>query len=318
VLDGASTDAELSAAGAPAVEGTLRLLAIAVEFDGSDTVESFSHEDGIRSGRCITETVTYTGPRHNEIKAPGPLDNNTFWMPAFEKDFFEKIILSETGITERVRLDLVDPSDGQPGIDLAGLTMANYFREVSGGRLSFDAGPAGIQAWVKVPHSVGYYAANSCRNGRVSGSGLTSNPRFPAGMSQLIADIATAINAANPDFPWADYDTDGNGLIDHVQLFHAGIDESEGGGIHGQQQIWAHRGAAPTASAARAGGRPRHAGYGGRHRTARLHHQPENWNLGVLVHEFGHDLRPAGPVYQHRQRTRSGGTSCPPAATPAA
>lgn len=290
ILDGADTDAELAAAGAPAVEGTLRLLAIAVEFDGSDTVESFSHEDGIRSGRCITETVTYTGPRHNEIKAPGPLDNNTFWMPAFEKDFFEKIILSETGITERVRLDLVDPSDGQPGINLAGLTMANYFREVSSGRLSFDAGPAGIQAWVKVPHSVGYYAANSCRNGRVSGSGLTTNPRFPAGMSQLIADIATAINAANPDFPWADYDTDGNGIVDHVQLFHAGIDESEGGGIHGQQQIWAHRG---NADGQRGGVVVDDRGTPDAADDVRIRGytiQPENLNLGVLVHEFGHDL----------------------------
>lgn len=274
-----------------AVEGTLKLLVIGVEFGGPDHMEGFSHEDGIRTGRCVTETVTYAGPLHNEIAHPGPRDNNTFWMPNFDREFFQKLVFSTEGITERVRTDLVDPEDGRPGIDIRGQTMQNYFAEVSGGRITFDGGTEGVVAWVKVPHSVGYYAANSCRNGRVTGSGMPINPRFPRGMVALFEDLVAAINASDPDFPWSEYDTDGDREIDHVVLVHAGIDESEGGGVHGQQQIWAHRSSV-------------NAGYGGvtaddrgtpENRSDDILFrgytvQPENLNLGVLVHEFGHDL----------------------------
>ena len=39
--------------------------------------------------------------------------------------------------------------DGKPGIDLRGLTMANFYKEVSAGKVDFDAGPAGVLDWVK-------------------------------------------------------------------------------------------------------------------------------------------------------------------------
>ncbi|MCC7020186.1 MAG: immune inhibitor A [Ardenticatenales bacterium] len=272
------------------VLGELKLLVIAVEFDGTDTAENFSHEVGIRAGgRCVTETVTYDGPLHGQIARPGPLDNHTTWRPSFERDFYEQMVFSAEGVTERIRPDLVDPEDGRPGIDIGGNSMANFYKEVSGGKVTFDGGPRGVTAWVKVPHSVGYYDANACRNGRPSGSGLPSNPRFPNGTGQLIADIGAAINAADPDFPWADYDTDGDRVVDHVVYIHAGIDESEGGGVDGNQQIWAHR----SSVDARTGlmddrGTPTDMTDDITIRGYTI--QPENLSLGVLVHEFGHDL----------------------------
>ena len=94
-----------------------------------------------------------------------------------------------------------------------------------------------------------------------------------------------AIKARQPDFPWADYDTDGDKVLDHIVFVHAGIDKSEGGGIHSYQQIWAHRGSANVVvddrGTADTADDIRLRGY-----TV----QPENLNLGVLVHEFGHDL----------------------------
>ena len=272
------------------VLGELKLLVIAVEFDGTDTAENFSHEVGIRAGgSCVTETVTYDGPLHGQIARPGPLDNHTTWRPSFERDFYEQMVFSAEGVTERIRPDLVDPEDGRPGIDIGGNSMANFYKEVSGGKVTFDGGPRGVTAWVKVPHSVGYYDANACRNGRPSGSGLPSNPRFPNGTGQLIADIGAAINAADPDFPWADYDTDGDRVVDHVVYIHAGIDESEGGGVDGNQQIWAHR----SSVDARTGlmddrGTPTDMTDDITIRGYTI--QPENLSLGVLVHEFGHDL----------------------------
>jgi immune inhibitor A len=292
--DGADAAARPDVPLAPAVTGTLRLFAVAVEFDGTETAENFPHETGIRTGACVTETVTYDGPLHNEIAHPGPRDNATTWLPRFERDFYEKMVFSEEGVTERLRPDLVDPEDGLPGIDIGGHSMSTYFREISGGRVTFDGGPKGVIAWVKVPHSVGYYSANPCRPNQQgvmspSGSGLPTNPRFPNGMSSLIADIATAINAADPDFPWVDYDTDGDRELDHVLIFHAGIDESEGGGVDGNQQIWAHRGSVNAATGTVDDrGTPDIATDDIMIRGYTI--QPENSSLGVLVHEFGHDL----------------------------
>ncbi len=281
---------------APDIEGTLRLFVVAVEFAGEDTVEEFSHPVSQIDRTCVTDTMTtYTGPLHNTIPEPSPMDNETFWLPNFDQDFYEKIILSEEGIEERPRPDLIDPEDGQPGIDFSGLTMANYYDEVSGGKVRFDAGPAGVMAWVQVPHSVAYYAANRCDEGDAgriqSMNGLPDNPRYPNGVSTLAADVVDAINEADPDFPWQDYDTDDDNEIDHVILIHAGIDKSDGGGEYGWQQIWAHRGSVDGRQGgylADDGGTPDDPSDDVRLRGYTI--QPENLYLGVVVHEFGHDL----------------------------
>lgn len=272
-----------------AVTGTLRLFAVAVEFAGSDSVENLSHPVSVDDRTCVTSTTTFTGPLHNQIPHPGPRDNNTLWRSSFERDYYEKLVFSTEGITDRVRLDLHDPEDGQPGIDISGLTMRNYYKEVSGDRVQFDGGPKGIIGWVQVPHSEAYYGASICRNGEAgaiqSMEGLPSNPRFGNGPQQLMVDIAAAINAADPNFPWADYDTNGDGIIDHVVAFHAGIDKSDGGGQQGFQALWAHRGTVdPSAggyTVTTSGPPIKLLGY-----TL----QYENAGAGVLVHEFGHDL----------------------------
>ena len=272
-----------------AVTGTLRLLTVMVEFAGSDPVVNLSHPVSVDDRTCVTSTTTFSGPLHNQIPHPGPRDNNTLWRSSFGRDYYEKLVFSTEGITDRVRLDLRDPEDGQPGIDISGLTMRNYYNEVSGARVQFDGGPKGAIGWVQVPHSEAYYGASICRNG-VAGpiqsmEGLPSNPRFGNGPQQLMVDIVSAINAADPTFPWADYDTDGNGIIDHVVVFHAGIDKSDGGGQQRFQALWAHRGTVD----------PSDGGYtvttsGPPIKLLGYTLQYENAGAGVLVHEFGHDL----------------------------
>lgn len=286
-----------------AVTGTLRLFAVAVEFAGTDSATDFSHPVSVDDRTCITETLTLSGPLHNQIPPPGPRDNFSFWRPSFERADYEKLVFSTEGITERVRLDLTDPEDGKPGISIAGSTMRNYYNEVSGGRVRFDGGPKGVIAWIQLPHSEAYYGASACDGGEAgdiaSMEGLPSNPEFGFGPRQLIADLTTAINTADPAFPWKDYDTTGDGYIDHVVIFHAGKDKSAGGGQQGYQAIWAHRSSVPgdnpdtptienTKYIASNGGTPdnpaddvRFAGYT---------MQYEDVETGVLVHEFGHDL----------------------------
>ncbi|NOK59796.1 MAG: hypothetical protein GFH27_549285n321 [Chloroflexi bacterium AL-W] len=276
------------------VSGTLRLFTVAVEFAGSDSVTDFVHPISVADRTCVTETLTFEGPLHGEIAEPGPRDNYSLWLPEFDNEYYEKLISSEEGITERVRPDLIDPEDGQAGIDISGMTMRNYFDEASGGRVDFDTGPAGVIAWLQVPHSEAYYAANACtlnaetgeyEAGRIqSMNGLPTNPK---GTDQLVADIIEVINADDPNFPWDDYDMDGDGIIDHVVFIHAGEDRARGGPY---TAFWAHRGSVSLNDddfVADDQGTPspdddiRFAGYT---------MQYEALDLGVLVHEFGHDL----------------------------
>lgn len=277
------------------VTGTLRVLTLAVEFAGTDTAENFSHPVSAFNDRtCITDTVTFTGPLHNEIPEPGPRDNNTFWRPNFDRKHYEDLVFSETGITERVRPDLTDPEDGKPGIDISGASMANYYKEVSGGRVNFDGGPRGVVAWIQVPHSQAYYGATACADGdpgdNTDMDGLPQNPRFGNGPAQLLVDAVDQINATDPNFPWADYDTDGDGVIDRVVIFHAGEDKSQAATVGGYEALWGHRGIVdPSAGGYLADDRGtadpsddvRLLGYA---------MQEESSGLGVLVHEFGHDL----------------------------
>ncbi|KAB8143392.1 M6 family metalloprotease domain-containing protein [Chloroflexia bacterium SDU3-3] len=277
------------------VEGTLRLFAVMVDFGGTDTATAFSHRTSVDDPTCITENVTATGPLHNQIPSPGPLDNFTFWQPSFEREYYEKLVFSTEGITERVRLDLTDPEDGKPGINLAGQTMRNYYEEVSGGHVQFDGGPKGVIGWVTLPHSEAYYGASACYDGESADmadmDGLPSNPYFGSGPKALIADLITEINKADPSFPWKDYDTDGDGLIDHVVIFHAGKDKSSGGGVQGYQALWAHRSSVPQND-------PNFVAHtkdpsDPTDRDIRFNGytlQYEDVETGVLVHEFGHDL----------------------------
>jgi immune inhibitor A len=282
----------LAAGGSPrsvglAVSGTLRLLVIAVEFAGSDRAENISHPRSMTERTCVTETLTFTGPLHGQIPPPGPRDNNTLWLPDFGARHFENLIFGTAGITERVRMDLTDPEDGRPGIDMSGQTMQAYLDEASGGLVRLEPGPAGTVAWLQVPHSEAYYGASRCSGGQAPDvAAMNGLPGNRSGASQLVRDAADIINQRYPDFPWTDYDTDGDGTVDHVIVFHAGKDKSNGGGVQSWQAIWAHRGSANYT--VDTGGTPddrdddvRIAGYT---------MQYEDAEPGVVIHEFGHDL----------------------------
>ena len=284
-----------TAESAGTVEGPLRLLVIAVEFAGADTVRHFSHPRSMTDRTCVTETLTLRGPLSGEIPPPGPRDNNTLWLPAFDAHYYDRILFHPDGYLGRVRPDLVDPEDGAPGMDISGRSVSAYFHQASGGRVRVEAGPAGVLAWVQVPHSQAYYGASECRDGRAPDiadmRGLPANPRYGFGPRQLVVDAVEAVNAAHPGFPWAAYDTDGDGVVEHLVVIHAGKDKSNGGGVQGWQAVWAHR---DVVDAGRGGyvvddrGTPldptddiRVLGYTMQH---------EDLDPGVVVHELGHAL----------------------------
>lgn len=271
-----------------------KLLTLLVEFNdkANDDFSGFSRPKSVTDDTCVTEPpgTLLNGPLHNKIPDPAKLankDNNSFWVPDFSPEHFNKMLYSSKGITERVRPDLTDPRDGRKGIDISGYTMKNMYEEMSKGAytVSGQASP-----WIKVPHSEAYYGARACGQEPQDMSGHPSNPLGPG---QLAIDAVDSLAAADPNFPWADYDVedvadadgDGNfaepdGVVDHLVLVHAGKDKSSDGGAEGPYAIWAH-------SSAVAGG------YKVPGKDVKISNyivQPEDSGVGVFAHEYGHDL----------------------------
>jgi immune inhibitor A len=246
---------------------------------------------------CVLGNVQ-NGPLHNNLPDPASLphpDNNSMWVPDFSPEFYNDMLYTEDGITERVRTDLTGP-DGQPGIDLTGYSMRNMYYEMSKGAYTVDGAAT---PWVEVPHSEAWYGANVCSPDGEGGfdagpsQGMQGHPDNPTGAQALAIDAVDTLAAQDPDFPWADYDVedvsdaddDGNylepdGVIDHLVLVHAGADKSGGGGAQGPYAIWAHSSSVPG-------------GYtvpGTDVAVSNYIVQPEDSGVGVFAHEYGHDL----------------------------
>ena len=205
-------------------------------------------------------------------------------MPDFSPDYYRKLIFSTQGITKKVRPDL------NGGVSLKGLTVHNYYQEVSKGRYDLSGG---VTNWIQVPHSEAWYSADTCEAGFQSDQGHPDNPR---GDNQITVDALEALAKAQPNFDWASYDVedqqdvdhDGdlfepNGVLDHVVVVHAGVDQSDGGGAQGTYALWANSNVVDQGTGGYAFG---NTGY----KVANVTYQPEAAETGVIAHEFGHDL----------------------------
>ncbi len=275
-----------------------KLLTILVEFDGTEDFSNLQVPTAFGETTCKPGDVQ--GPTlHNNIANPADAvhkDNNSMWVPDFSSDFYNKMLFSDEGITERVRTDLTG-LDGQPGFDISGHTMKKMYEEMSRGAYSLTGEAT---AWVKVPHSEAYYGATVCHKDPATGDyvagpmqDMQGHPDNPLGPGQLPIDAVAALAQSDPSFPWADYDIedqgdrdgDGNlhepdGIIDHVVLVHAGEDKSGGGGKEGTYAIWAH--SSDVAGGATIPGTD--------FKIQNYIVQPENSGVGVFAHEYGHDL----------------------------
>ncbi len=283
-----------------------KLLTILVEFDGTEDFSDQMVPTFWGSQECMAGSVQ-TGPLHGGLPDPGTLpdlDNNSMWVPDFSSDYFNRLLYTSEGITERVRTDLTGP-DGQPGFDISGYTMKNMYEEMSHGAYTVTGAAT---PWVTVPHSEAYYGAQRCffdtgdsdEDGVVDEwvagpyQDMQGSPENPLGPGQLPIDAVAALMEQDPEFPIQDYDVedqydrDGDGdvfepdgVIDHVVLIHAGADKSGGGGEQGTYAIWAHSSAVPGGAEI-----PGHPGLF----LSNYIVQPEDAGVGVFAHEYGHDL----------------------------
>jgi immune inhibitor A len=219
----------------PIVPIEATVFGMAVDFGATET---FTMPVAQADGSCLTETTTVVGPMQGLVPEPEPEDNESLWYPpSWTADVanYNKLIMGYEG-AGRVRMDLTDPDDGLPGINLAGYTVQDYYDNVAGdGNVLINSS---IEGWVTVPYSEGRYGADNCASGSHYGGAGTP-------VSQLVVDALQVFMADHPTYwndPtfWPQFDSEGDGYLDTFWLFYAGEGQEAGGGALGTFALWSH------------------------------------------------------------------------------
>ena len=151
-----------------------------------------------------------------------------------------------------------------PGVS----SLHNYYDEVSYGDLSVVGNSS---AWYTVSNPMSEYGADS-----LSGTDDANGPVY-----RLVTD---AVLLADADIDFSDYDNDGDGIVDHLAVVHAGQGQESSPNTN---TIWSHRWAVVDADVSAPGNQELMVdGVQVYWYTM----QSESSPMGVFAHEFGHDL----------------------------
>lgn len=284
---------------------TDRVLVVLVEFAGEDTFaftpgvsiwdpygrldttdDSGTDQDcsAIVSKNGLTEKTdfTYSGPLHNEIPRPPSADSsmaNTIWTEDFSADWYKEMLFGDG-----VQMVYKRGDGSEVNLDFRGESLRHYYADMSGGKYDVEGDVVG---WLKVPHSIWYYGADSCPGAR-SGGMYSDNYAIPEAGDpvSLVKDVVDLINQQYPGFDWTQYDRDGDGLVDRLWIIHAGVGEEDDPDLlnlttYGEGSIWSHSSevypayqADPTNDVS----------------IGPYIMMPENGGISVFAHESGHNL----------------------------
>ena len=159
-------------------------------------------------------------------------------------------------------------------------TAYQYYQQASGESLAFTGK---VYGWVRADNEAKTYGARQGDNNDIDAPSLVHEA-----VEKAVAKFN--INLADYDLTDLD-DRDGDGItnepdgiIDHVMIFHSSVGEEAGGGLLGTDAIWSHRFYVydeNNQATVIDGSSTRLFGY-----TI----NPIDAGIGVVVHEFGHDL----------------------------
>ncbi|MDQ8705734.1 immune inhibitor A [Streptomyces sp. LHD-70] len=263
-------------------EKTDKIFTILVEFgDKVDDTTMYDPDGPEGPEEPVKKYGGKPGPLHNKIAEPDREDDNsTAWQADYNREHFQDLYFSK------------DPKKQ---------SVKKYFEKQSSGRYSVDGE---VSDWVKVDYNEARYGSNYCGDTNCAnvwdavrdGTKQWAADQKAAGKTD--AEIKAQL-AKYDEWDRYDFDADGNfneadGYIDHFQIVHAGEDESAGGGVEGENAIWAHRWYAYGSDAGKTG--PAENKSGGTEVgdtgiwVGDYTMQPENGGLGVFAHEYGHDL----------------------------
>jgi immune inhibitor A len=244
----------------------------------------------------MTFTFEYEGPLHNMIERPISTTDrsaDSIWTDDFDPQWFEDFMFGNG-----VDIDYTMQSGESVYESFVGQSVRDYYDDMSSGMYTITGDVIG---WVGVPHSTWYYDADQCPGAR---SGMsTSRGAIPgAGDSrQLVRDALDQVNAISdtiPGFDWANYDLDGDGIIDRLWIVHAGYGEEDSTALlnrdpvtgtdrttpypdafYGESAVWSHSASVTPP-------------YSMTEDIAAAAYivMPENGGIGVFAHEYGHNL----------------------------
>ncbi|WP_206485649.1 M6 family metalloprotease domain-containing protein [Thalassotalea sp. G2M2-11] len=148
-------------------------------------------------------------------------------------------------------------------------SVYQYYQAESGGTLKLVGSANG---WVRADNDAAYYGGNDPDNN-------DDDKNVPALVLEAVTKAVAELN-----INLNEYDTDNDGILDHVMIFHSSIGEEAGGGELAEDAIWSHRYYVFDEQ-----GRPVSVP-GSDVKLYGYTINPVNARVGVVAHEFGHDL----------------------------
>ncbi|NVK88999.1 MAG: immune inhibitor A [Gammaproteobacteria bacterium] len=238
--------------------------------------KSQKNDDTTKTVNVLSVLVDFPDLPHDDNRLNA--SSTQMYYPSYPVEHYQQMQFSTNGY------------EGPSGQTLK--SAHQYYQEVSGGSFFFNGQTFG---WVTADNNAAEYGGNEGQN---------DNDRA---VRDLVAEaVQKAVTANNIDLSEFDiedpYDRDGDGdvnepdgFIDHIMIYHSSVGEEAGGGVLGANAIWSHRwsinqtGNFNTMGVAIQDGTcndvdimcKRAFGY-----TV----QPIDAAIGVVVHEFGHDL----------------------------
>lgn len=154
-------------------------------------------------------------------------------------------------------------------------SLASYYKEQSYNNLTVEGTILGP---VHSSHYIKYYASD----GNIDQWGETTDTGEPGTyvpIYKLAQEAVQKAEVAYPAIPWAQYDTDGDGILDAVTIIHAG-DGQENSPNEADTTIWSHQWS--ISGGERLGTTSKY--------VTTYNMVPETGQVGVFAHEFGHVL----------------------------
>ncbi|QSS99588.1 immune inhibitor A [Pontibacillus sp. ALD_SL1] len=235
-------------------------------------VEEKAYNGEMRTDKVLVLLVDYPDKPHNS-------------MTADETDMYYE---GEDAYSRAHYQDMLFGTGGWTGPDGKNyVSMKQYYEQQSGGSYSVEGEVAG---WYTASQPAAAYGGNypTEDDSDVNARGLVKEA-----LEAAAAD--PTVNIADYD-NWDRYDLDGDGnyleadgLVDHLMVIHSGVGEEAGGGSLGSDAIWSHRwnlGAVTPITKTEA----TVPYWGGSMAAYDYTIEPEDGAVGVMAHEFGHDL----------------------------
>lgn len=238
------------------------------------SVEKENWDGGTRTDDVLVVLIDYPDVPHNTLTSD-------------ETDMYYE---GEEAYSREHYQDMLFGNGGWKGPDgKTYVSMKQYYEQQSGGSYSVRGTVAG---WYTASQPAAYYGGNV-----PDPDGSDARPRSLVAEALRLAAADPTVNLADYD-KWDRYDLDGDGdylepdgLVDHLMVIHSGVGEEAGGGKLGGDAIWSHRWNLGGVYAIPGSPAPAVDYWG----TGKMYAydytiEPEDGAVGVMAHEFGHDL----------------------------